>query len=259
MCGRFVLKSPAPKLAQVFAFKQLDFTAHYNIAPTQGVAALRAAGEERELAFLRWGLIPSWSKDPGVGNRLINARVETVAEKPSFRAAFKHRRCLILADGFFEWVQRDGKKQPYYITLRDGNPFAMAGLWEEWHNEDGEVIESCTIITTEANDFMRPLHSRMPVILDPENYAAWCQGTRTFTQLVDTNLYAQNRSLRTTRSICGLLPIPPERGLRSLLPAADLLLMLPACRCLASFATRATFSLPGETEAGSAGAQPTEG
>jgi len=146
----------------------------YNIAPTQPVVAVRQAAskEARELVLLRWGLIPSWADDPSIGNRLLNARAETVADKPSFRSALRSRRCLILADGFFEWQSRKGPKQPYYFRLRDERPFAFAGLWEQWSR--GETpIESCTIITTQANELVRPVHERMPVILPPKVYAVW--------------------------------------------------------------------------------------
>lgn len=129
-------------------------------------------GGDRELAFLRWGLVPSWADDPAIGNRLINARSETVAEKPSFRTAFKRRRCLIPADGFFEWKKEVKHKQPYLIGVEQDGPFAFAGLWEDWER-DGEVIESCTILTTTANDLMRPLHERMPVILTAKDYDLW--------------------------------------------------------------------------------------
>lgn len=122
---------------------------------------------------MHWGLIPSWAKDPSIGNRIINARSETVAEKPSFRAAFKRRRCLIPANGFYEWKKIGKKKQPYYVRRKDGEPFAFAGLWEPWEGEDGTVIESCTILTTEPNADIRPLHNRMPVILDPSDYDQW--------------------------------------------------------------------------------------
>lgn len=125
--------------------------------------------------MLHWGLIPSWAKDSKIGSKLINARAETVAEKPSFRSAFRKRRCLILADGFYEWQQQEGKKQkqPFYFQLNDGCPFAFAGLWEHWKDSNGEEIDSCTILTTEANELMHPIHHRMPVILDHKNYELW--------------------------------------------------------------------------------------
>ncbi len=144
----------------------------YNIAPTQEVAAVVEEDEERKLELLRWGLIPSWAKDPEIGSRMINARGETVSEKPSFRKAFKARRCLILADGFYEWQKIDNGKQPYHVRMKDASPFAFAGLWEIW-NGDGDGIRTCAIITTEANDFMSEIHHRMPVILHPDDYEMW--------------------------------------------------------------------------------------
>ncbi len=152
----------------------LKLEPRYNIAPTQAVAAVRQIDSQRELAFLHWGLIPSWSKDPKMGARMINARAETVATKPSFRSAFKSRRCLIPADGFYEWKQtRKKTKQPYFIGLKNEEPFAFAGLWEHWESSDGSVIDSCTIITTQANDVLRKLHDRMPVILHEEHFDRW--------------------------------------------------------------------------------------
>jgi putative SOS response-associated peptidase YedK len=127
--------------------------------------------------MLRWGLIPSWAKDPAMGAKLINARAETVAEKPSFRSAFRHRRCLVVADGFYEWQKQEGKKQPFYFRLQDGQPFAFAGLWESWKDPNGEVVDSCTILTTEANQLMQPIHDRMPVILASQDYDLWLDPT----------------------------------------------------------------------------------
>ena len=146
----------------------------YNIAPTQLVAVVRLDDGQRVIKPLRWGLIPSWAKDARIGNSLINARSETVAEKPAFRAAFKKQRCLIPTTGFYEWVATGGKKkQPLHIGMIDGRPFALAGLWERWSDAEGAVVESCTILTTTANDLMRPFHDRMPVILAPADYGTW--------------------------------------------------------------------------------------
>ena len=128
---------------------------------------------DREFRNLRWGLIPSWAKDPAMGSRMINARSETVASKPAYRSAFRERRCLILADGFYEWRPVDKGKQPYYIALQSGDPFAFAGLWERWEGPDGTVLETCTLLTTEPNDLVRPIHDRMPVILAETNYHLW--------------------------------------------------------------------------------------
>jgi putative SOS response-associated peptidase YedK len=186
MCGRFALISPGDSLQAAFAVEQthLDLAQigpRYNIAPTQPVLAVRLAasgslatnGRQRELTLLRWGLVPSWSQDSKMGARLINARSETVAEKPAFRAAFKRRRCLIPADGFYEWQKTDSGKQPMYIHLRDERPFALAGLWEIWQGADGSELETCTILTTSPNELMEPIHNRMPVILDPADYDEW--------------------------------------------------------------------------------------
>lgn len=146
----------------------------YNIAPTQGVPIVRLGEDERRhLTMVHWGLIPGWADDPKIGNRMINARGDTVATKPSFRQAFKKRRCLVVADGFYEWQQTGGpRKQPYYIRLKNDGPFAFAGLWERW-SKGGTPIESCTIITTEPNELMAELHDRMPVILRPGAYGVW--------------------------------------------------------------------------------------
>ncbi len=175
MCGRFTLRTPAHRLAEAFGVRELpNLRPRYNIAPSQDVVAIRRAAEGRELALLRWGLIPSWAKERSIGNRMINARAETVAEKPAFRAAFRRRRCLIATDGFYEWRKTDGgAKQPYYIRLADEAPFAFAGLWERWAPPDEDAVESCTLITTAANDLLKPIHDRMPVILAPFDHDAW--------------------------------------------------------------------------------------
>ncbi|MFQ5775689.1 MAG: SOS response-associated peptidase [Kiloniellaceae bacterium] len=181
MCGRYSLTSPAEAVRRLFGYPQRpNLAPRANIAPTQDVAAVRPSGGEegeegaRQFAWLRWGLIPAWAAEPAIGNRLINARAESVAEKPAFRAAFRRRRCLIAADGFYEWSSEGGGRQPYRITLADGGPFAFAGLWERWTKApDGRAIETCTIITTEANALLRPIHKRMPVILDPADFELW--------------------------------------------------------------------------------------
>lgn len=147
----------------------------YNIAPTQpiGIVRINAQTGTREWAFTAWGLVPSWSKDPTIGSRMINARSETAPEKPSFRAAFRRRRCLIPADGFYEWQKQGNRKQPYLITMEHDAPFAFAGLWEYWEGADGSALETSTILTTEPNAVMAPLHNRMPVIIEPEDYELW--------------------------------------------------------------------------------------
>lgn len=182
MCGRFTLSTPVSTLARLFQVRQIPgLEARFNVAPTQEIPIIRqiVPGKERELALVRWGLIPSWAKDPGIGNKLINARAETVLEKPAYRGAFRYRRCLIPADGFYEWKKDGKRKQPYHFRLVDGQPFAFAGLWEHWDGDrpDHPGIESCTLLTTEANDRVRPIHDRMPVILQPEDYALWLDPT----------------------------------------------------------------------------------
>lgn len=181
MCGRFTLRTPAKDVGQLFDVNVPELEPRYNVAPSQDLPAVRLDGQtgQREFALLRWGLVPFWADDPKTGYSLINARAETVAQKRSFRAAFRKRRCLILADGFYEWQKPDGKtkgkKQPYFIHMVDDRPFAFAGLWERW-KRDGEEVESCTIIVTEANDLVTPFHDRMPVILPPEDYDLWLDG-----------------------------------------------------------------------------------
>jgi putative SOS response-associated peptidase YedK len=176
MCGRFTLRAPLKKLRESFPLFEIpDVPPRFNIAPTQQVLAVRQEENAKpRAAFLRWGLIPSWATDKKIGASLINARADTVASKPAFRNAFKQRRCLILADGFYEWQKgaKNTPKQPFHIRRADGEPFAFAGLWEHWTGEEPPV-DSCTIITTDANDAVRPLHDRMPVILDPRDYGRW--------------------------------------------------------------------------------------
>ena len=176
MCGRFSQTASPEVIAQ--QFELIDpplFTPRYNIAPSQPIAAIRIDHDRatRKLVMLRWGLIPSWAKDPKIGNQCINAKAETVAEKPSFRAAFKKRRCLVVATGFYEWQVQGRTKQPMWIGLRSKRPFAFAGLWEHWTPAEGEPLETCTIITTEPNELMRPIHNRMPAILAPTAYDQW--------------------------------------------------------------------------------------
>lgn len=193
MCGRFTLRTSGTALATLFDLPEAPALApRYNIAPTQPVAIVRMNShtKQREWTHVLWGLIPSWSKDPSMGARMINARSETVAEKPSFCAAYKRRRCLVPTDGFYEWKKVGKAKQPYHITVNEPEtedllgtsskrdeagelPFAIAGLWEQWSSADGSMLESCTLITTEPNDATKVIHNRMPVILAPSDYALW--------------------------------------------------------------------------------------
>ncbi|MGD0383531.1 MAG: SOS response-associated peptidase [Thermoguttaceae bacterium] len=179
MCGRFSLRARnAAILAEYFDIVDVPLLKpRYNIAPSQPVPAVQLKlGQtklQRELVLLRWGLIPGWANDPAIGNRMINARAESLAQKPAFRAALRQRRCLIAADGFYEWQGTGRSRQPYFIHFRDDRPFAFAGLWESWEGPDHTAIDSCTIITTAAGDLIRPIHDRMPVILPPEAYEVW--------------------------------------------------------------------------------------
>jgi putative SOS response-associated peptidase YedK len=178
MCGRYTLRVSPTELAEIFGvINSLELKPRYNISPTQTVAMVRQPEQDagRELALAKWGLIPSWADDPKIGSRMINARADGIATKPSFRSAIKKRRCLIPTDGFYEWKPIEGEKTklPYHITVRDVPAFAFAGLWESWTGPDGINIESCTIITTEANELMQQVHNRMPVILDSADYDRW--------------------------------------------------------------------------------------
>lgn len=214
MCGRFTLFEPDKVLAKAFGVSGFPpRSLRYNIAPSQPIAAVRAvpAGSGRELALLRWGLIPSWSKDPAIGNRLINARAETAPEKPSFRNAFRRHRCLIPTSGFYEWLRWESGKQPYFVRMRDGHPFAFAGLWDRWESPEEGAIETCTILTTAANAVLAPIHDRMPVILPPWEYSRWL-----------------DPSIKDPDSLASLLvPFPPEEMLaypvnpRVNVPSAD--------------------------------------
>jgi putative SOS response-associated peptidase YedK len=174
VCGRFTLRTPTKDIVQAFNLSgDLPlFAPRYNIAPTQQVAAIQLHEGQRRLSLLHWGLIPSWADDPKIGNRLLNARAETVADKPSFRSAFKKSRCLVVADGFYEWKTSGKSKQPYFIRRTDDRPFALAGLAEHWHRGE-QTIDSCTLITTEPNELMAGIHDRMPVILAPKDYDLW--------------------------------------------------------------------------------------
>jgi putative SOS response-associated peptidase YedK len=197
MCGRYAFYTPIEAVTRLFAVSAVhahDIAPRYNIAPTQEVPIVRlspfleedaAHAPARELGLARWGLVPFWAKDPKIGNRMINARAETVAQKPAFRAAFRHRRCLVPADGFFEWQRTGSGKQPWFIHAVSGEPLAFAGLWELWDPPDGGTpLASCAIITTRANAFMQPLHDRMPVVLDEHGRDAWLDQSLAPSELV---------------------------------------------------------------------------
>jgi putative SOS response-associated peptidase YedK len=179
MCGRYLLKSTVEDLRRLFDFVEWpNLAARYNIAPTQEAPVVRqrrAPAGERTIHNLRWGLIPAWADDPKAGPPLLNARAETLLEKPAFRGAFRRRRCLVPADGYYQWREGDATKQPYLVARRDGASFALAGIWERWgpRHDPAAATDSFTIITTDANDFLRPFHHRMPVVLGPESFARW--------------------------------------------------------------------------------------
>lgn len=176
MCGRYSLITQREDLARALEIAEhvvlADLEAHWNVAPTQAVPAL-VQGNDLEMRRFRWGLIPHWAKDAGIGARTINARRESVATKPSFRDSFRRRRCAVLADGFYEWKPIDGRKVPHYFRLRSGDPFTFAGLFDRWRDPNGEAIESCTIVTTTPNQLVSDVHDRMPVILDREARIRW--------------------------------------------------------------------------------------
>jgi len=175
MCGRFTLHTPAAQIVDAFDLTDIsaqELTPRYNIAPSQNISIIRDTATSREMVMARWGLIPGWSKESRTKYSTINARIESAAEKPTYRMPFKRRRCLIPADGFYEWKQVNGNKVPHHICMRDGRVFVFAGLWDHWEGED-DRIESCTIIVMPSNKVMKPIHERMPAIIAPENYDSW--------------------------------------------------------------------------------------
>ncbi|MDN7241960.1 SOS response-associated peptidase [Planococcus sp. N028] len=178
MCGRYSLFADYSAILERFDIEEVsidesDYSPNYNIAPSQQVVAIVNDGTKNRLGLLRWGLIPPWAKDAKIGSKMINARAETVAEKPSFRNAFKKKRCLIVADSFYEWQRTDEQKTPMRIKMKSGEPFAFAGLWESWKSPDGKTINTCSILTTKPNDLMATIHDRMPVVLSKEAEKVW--------------------------------------------------------------------------------------
>ena len=174
MCGRFVTNIPADEIAEIFHLGEApQLEPRYNVSPSQLVPVVRSAGEHNILSPMKWGLVPSWSKDPSMGSHMINARSETVAEKPAFRHAIKYNRCIIPISGFYEWQAVEHHKQPYFTHLKGHAPMCLAGIWEHWTAPDGSVLETFSILTTSANKLIEPIHERMPVILKPADFNLW--------------------------------------------------------------------------------------
>jgi putative SOS response-associated peptidase YedK len=220
MCGRFAQKSSAKKIAKQFKVEEVPpLVERYNVASTQSVLAVREPGE-REAVFLKWGLVPRWAKDAAIGNRLINARAETVTEKPSFREAFAGRRCLVPLDGFYEWARRGDSKRPFYFYMRDEEPFAVAGLWEVWEG-DGGPLETCTLLTTEANELLAPYHDRMPVILRPEDYELWLNTEVRRAEVLQPLLRPYPREEMTAYAVSPVVNSPSNDSRRCIESLAD--------------------------------------
>ena len=197
----------------------MELEPNYNVAPTQNVLTIINDGNNRRGGFMRWGLIPHWAKTPSIGNRMINARAETVAQKPAYRNAFKRRRCLVLADGFYEW-QRVGKvKKPMRIVMQSGEPFAFAGLWTVWKDREGNTVPSCTIITTEANDLLQPIHNRMPVILPREMEQFWLDRDVQDSAALENALISLPSELMKTYQVSTLVNSPRNNGPDILAPS----------------------------------------
>jgi len=209
MCGRFAGFRPLEELIDHFPIdvSKVEVVENYNVAPSQQILAIARYEGKNHLVKFHWGLVPFWAKDKKIGNQLINARSETASAKPSFRAAFRKRRCLILADGFFEWKGDQGNKQPMFLTLPDGRPFAFAGLWETWDNKGQESIpyRSCTILTRGASASVQPIHHRMPVILKPAAYDAWLDpangDVRELQEILQNRIHTQLKSTPVSRQV----------------------------------------------------------
>ncbi len=221
MCGRFSLTADLGELARRFEFdgNLLDLEPNYNVAPTQNVLTV-IGGENRRGGFMRWGLIPHWAKTASIGSRMINARAETVAQRPAFRDAFRRRRCLVLADGFYEWQRAGSVKKPMRIVMESGEPFAFAGLWAMWRDSEGNRIPSCTVITTEANDLLRPIHNRMPVILPREMEEFWLDRDVQDVAVLENALTAYPSELMQTYQVSTLVNSARNSGPQVVEPVA---------------------------------------
>jgi len=214
MCGRYAFFSPAEAVKRTFALDLLpELKPRYNIAPTQSVAALRVVEEgRRSLVMLHWGLVPHWAKERAIGNRMINARSETLAEKPAYRDAFRRRRCLVLADGWYEWQAAPGGKQPWFVRLRDPRPIAFAGLWERWKDPAGELLESCSIVTCDASESIRKVHDRMPVVLPGESWDRWMDPAYSDTEALSKILAPYDAKALKAWQVSRLVNAPKNEG-----------------------------------------------
>ncbi|MDQ2715516.1 MAG: SOS response-associated peptidase [Chloroflexota bacterium] len=212
MCGRYTLITDINVVAQVFGVAPtLEAQPRYNVAPTQEVISV-LHDDTAHLEWLRWGLIPSWAKEEAIGSKMINARAETLAEKPSFKRLLRSRRCLVVADGFYEWKSENGSKTPMYFTLKSKEPFAFAGLWDLWKSPDGRAIRSCTIITTQPNDVVAPVHNRMPAILSAAAREAWLDTTLHDEQALLPFLAPYAADQMTARAVSRLVNDPKREG-----------------------------------------------
>jgi putative SOS response-associated peptidase YedK len=223
MCGRFALIASAPRLARLLGLVQApELAPRYNIAPSQPVAAVRAAADgARRMDMLRWGLIPAWAKQPKPDFRMINAKAETLSERPAYRAPFRRRRCLIPADGFYEWQRLEDRKQPFYISRRDGNPLAFAGLWEQWSRDGDTVVESCTIVTTAANETVAPVHDRMPVVLEAGDFELWLDPSVVDVTLLQPLLRPYGSEELQALPVSNFVNSPRNEGPRCIQPATE--------------------------------------
>ncbi len=220
MCGRYSLVASIAELEDRFGFDGADvaYSPSYNVAPSQGVLTVVAESVGRRAVRMRWGLIPSWASEASIGSRMINARAETVAEKPSFRTALRRRRCLVLADGFYEWHRTGAGKRPMRITMASGEPFAFAGLWDTWCDTQDEAVTSCTIITTGANDLLRPIHDRMPVILQRDQEDLWLDHDVREPDLLREVLIPYSPGAMKTYEVSTLVNSPANDGPELILP-----------------------------------------
>ena len=221
MCGRFTLHTPEARIREAFNLEHtqpLGLSPRFNIAPSQDIPIIRDSESGPEMTLARWGLVPGWSKEPRNKYSTINARIESVAEKPTYRNSFKHRRCLIPADGFYEWKLVNGHKIPYHIRMRDGDVFAFAGLWDHWEG-DGKLLDSCSIIVMPANEVMKPLHDRMPAIVAPGHYALWLDSRVTDKQEIMQHLNSAPSGQLKAYPVSPWVNVPKHDDVRCIQPA----------------------------------------